>query len=87
MVCDWAIGRRRRKPFIKLEPHRLDDPRRASTIRGAFALGRPIGLDEMSHVDLIMAGSVAVNRAGARIGRGEGYSDLEYASRRQETSR
>jgi 5-formyltetrahydrofolate cyclo-ligase len=27
----------------------------------------------------VIAGSVAVTRMGARIGKGEGYSDLEYA--------
>jgi hypothetical protein len=30
-----------------------------------------------------MAGSVAVNRAGARVGKGGGYSDLEYAIGRE----
>jgi 5-formyltetrahydrofolate cyclo-ligase len=34
-------------------------------------------------VDLIVAGSVAVNRKGIRIGKGGGYSDLEYAIGRE----
>jgi 5-formyltetrahydrofolate cyclo-ligase len=29
-------------------------------------------------VDLVVCGSVAVNRRGARIGKGGGYSDLEF---------
>jgi len=33
----------------------------------------------MQPVDLVVAGSVAVNRMGARVGKGGGYSDLEYA--------
>jgi 5-formyltetrahydrofolate cyclo-ligase len=33
----------------------------------------------MKTVDLILCGSVAVRRDGARIGKGGGYSDLEYA--------
>jgi 5-formyltetrahydrofolate cyclo-ligase len=33
----------------------------------------------MPHVDLIVCGTVAVNRQGVRIGKGGGYSDLEYA--------
>ena len=33
----------------------------------------------MNAVDLILCGSVAVRRDGARIGKGGGYSDLEYA--------
>ncbi|MFQ6058816.1 MAG: 5-formyltetrahydrofolate cyclo-ligase [Anaerolineae bacterium] len=74
---------RKMKPFIELEPRRLDDVRRASTIRGAFALGRPVSLDDMPPIDVIVAGSVAVNRVGARIGKGGGYSDLEYAIGRQ----
>jgi len=34
-------------------------------------------------VDLILAGSIAVNRKGNRIGKGGGYSDLEYAMGRE----
>src|SRR5207249_9349861 len=33
----------------------------------------------MRPLDLIICGSVVVNRAGARIGKGGGYSDLEFA--------
>ncbi len=38
---------------------------------------------EMPPVDLIVAGSVAVNKKGSRIGKGGGYSDLEYAIGRE----
>jgi len=70
--------------FIRLDPsqlgHRL---REASTIRGAFALGKPVTLEEMEAIDLVIAGSVVVNPQGARIGKGGGYSDLEFALARQ----
>lgn len=33
----------------------------------------------MAPIDLVVAGSVAVNRIGQRIGKGGGYSDLEWA--------
>jgi 5-formyltetrahydrofolate cyclo-ligase len=32
----------------------------------------------MEPVDLVVCGSVAVNRAGVRIGKGGGFSDLEF---------
>ncbi|HTG15967.1 MAG TPA: 5-formyltetrahydrofolate cyclo-ligase, partial [Blastocatellia bacterium] len=34
---------------------------------------------QMKPVDLILCSSVAVRRDGARVGKGGGYSDLEYA--------
>jgi 5-formyltetrahydrofolate cyclo-ligase len=36
-------------------------------------------LKEVQTIDLIICGSVAVNRQGARVGKGGGYSDLEFA--------
>jgi 5-formyltetrahydrofolate cyclo-ligase len=33
----------------------------------------------MKRIDLVVCGSVAVNRQGARVGKGGGYSDLEFA--------
>ncbi len=34
---------------------------------------------ELEPVDLVVCGSVAVNRQGARVGKGGGFSDLEFA--------
>ncbi|KAF8726274.1 hypothetical protein HU200_019732 [Digitaria exilis] len=51
----------------------------ASTPVGAAKYGRPIGLDEKIKVDLIVIGSVAVDpNSGARLGKGEGFAELEY---------
>lgn len=65
--------------FWLLDPRRIDDLSAATTINGAGKVGRPIHPRELPHVDLIVAGSVAVDRRGARTGKGGGYSDLEYA--------
>jgi 5-formyltetrahydrofolate cyclo-ligase len=68
------------KPFIELEPKQLKcSPYAASSIKGAAKYGRPVTLDEVKKIDLIVCGSVAVNRRGARVGKGGGYSDLEFA--------
>lgn len=73
------------KPFIELDPKRLKaSPFRASSIKGAAQYGRPVSLDEVKKIDLIVCGSVAVNQDGSRIGKGGGYSDLEYALLREE---
>jgi 5-formyltetrahydrofolate cyclo-ligase len=68
------------KPFIELDPKKLKcSPFAASSIKGAAQYGRPVSLDEIKPIDLIVCGSVAVNRKGARVGKGGGYSDLEFA--------
>jgi 5-formyltetrahydrofolate cyclo-ligase len=68
------------KPFIELDPEKLKcSPYAASSIKGASQHGRPVGLNEMKSIDLVVCGSVAVNRQGARVGKGGGYSDLEFA--------
>jgi 5-formyltetrahydrofolate cyclo-ligase len=71
---------RQERCFIELDPRRLG--RRASaaaTIGGAFRYGRPVTVDELQPIHLVICGSVAVNCEGARVGKGGGYSDLEYA--------
>ncbi len=78
---------RMREGFLLLDP-KLIPPRfykDASTIRGAFRWGRKITLDELQklRVDLIVTGSVAVDRRGDRLGKGEGYAELEYAILRE----
>ena len=35
--------------------------------------------DPIPHLDMLVLGSVAVSESGLRIGKGEGYADLEYA--------
>ena len=68
------------KPFIELDPKRLKcSAYVASSIKGAAKFGRPVNLKEVRKIDLIVCGSVAVNRKGARVGKGGGYSDLEFA--------
>ncbi|ESW23981.1 hypothetical protein PHAVU_004G092300 [Phaseolus vulgaris] len=57
----------------------LDTMKEACTSVGVAKHGRPIGLDEKIKVDLIVIGSVAVDpRTGARLGKGEGFAELEY---------
>ena len=76
---------RLRGGFLLLDPRRI--PRhlydKASTIRGAFKLGRILSLDELPEIDLIVCGSVAVTREGHRVGKGGGYSELEYGILRE----
>ena len=67
------------EPFVRVRGKEVSKPRYASTIKGAMGYGRPVGPDEMEKVDLVVAGCVAVNRAGARLGKGGGFSDLEFA--------
>jgi 5-formyltetrahydrofolate cyclo-ligase len=68
-------------PFRLLDPKRLkeDERREAATIKGALRHGKVIDLDEVPELDFVLTGSVAVNLKGARVGKGGGYSDLEYA--------
>ena len=66
------------KPFLRLDPTRLDEhPRRAASIKGAAKKGHPVAVEEMERIDVVVCGSVAVSRKGVRVGKGGGYSDLE----------
>jgi 5-formyltetrahydrofolate cyclo-ligase len=68
------------KPFFALDPSRLSvPPRRAASITGASRYGVPVEVAELQPVDLVITGCVAVSSDGARLGKGGGFSDLEYA--------
>ena len=67
------------KCFLRLDPAELEDYDAATTVSGSSTHGVSVGPDEVPEIDLIVSGSVAVTEAGARVGKGEGYSDLEYA--------
>ena len=68
-------------PFRLLDPRKLtsEQVREAATIKGALRHGRVVALEEMPEIDFVLCGSVAVNLSGARLGKGGGFSDLEYA--------
>jgi len=69
-----------RDPFFLLDPDRLaDDPRTASSIKGASRSAQRVDVDALAPVDLVVTGCVAVDERGARLGKGGGFSDLEFA--------
>lgn len=53
--------------------------RKCATSQGVRNFSVPVGLDSSVLVDLVVVGSVAVSEKGWRIGKGEGYADLEYS--------
>ncbi|MBI4609952.1 MAG: 5-formyltetrahydrofolate cyclo-ligase [Candidatus Rokubacteria bacterium] len=70
--------------FIELDPARLGRQLgEAASIKGAARYGRAVGVSQARTLDLIVCGSVAVNGDGARVGKGGGYSDLEFGLLRE----
>jgi 5-formyltetrahydrofolate cyclo-ligase len=72
---------RLREGFLVLDPDNISssDYRKASTIKHSFSYGEKIASEDIPNIDMIVCGSVAVTVEGVRIGKGGGYSDLEYA--------
>jgi 5-formyltetrahydrofolate cyclo-ligase len=72
---------RLREGFLLLDPSKIGERRlfAASSIRGAAELATRVGLDALPKLDLLVFGSVAVSAAGDRVGKGEGYAELEFA--------
>jgi 5-formyltetrahydrofolate cyclo-ligase len=65
-------------PFIELDlAHLKASPFEASSIGGASRAGRAVRVEGLPPTDLIVCGSVAVTMEGGRLGKGDGYSDLE----------
>jgi 5-formyltetrahydrofolate cyclo-ligase len=67
--------------FIEIDPSGLNEAemRRAASISGCMHYGRPVHPRSMPAIDLIVTGVVAAARDGSRLGKGGGFSDLEYA--------
>jgi 5-formyltetrahydrofolate cyclo-ligase len=68
------------KGFLLLNPKRIPSSLYpvASTISGAFRYGEYVEPEEIPEVDLVVTGSTVVSIYGERLGKGEGYSELEY---------
>ena len=68
------------EPFFVLDPaHLSEPPRKAASISGASRSARRVTLAELSPVDLVVMGCVAAGEDGARLGKGGGFADLEFA--------
>jgi len=68
------------EPFFLLDPNHLTDPpRKAASIAGASRSARRVAVAELEPVDLVVTGCVAVGADGARLGKGGGFADLEFA--------
>ncbi|GAB3672441.1 5-formyltetrahydrofolate cyclo-ligase [Halopiger thermotolerans] len=70
---------RNERCFLRLDPDEVDDIDHATTVGGSSEVGVPVRPEDVDPIDLIVSGSVAVTEDGARVGKGEGYSDLEFA--------
>lgn len=67
-------------PFVRLDPAVIDEaPRTATSIKGAQRHGQPVAVEDLEPVDLVVIGCVAVEPGGARLGKGGGFADLEFA--------
>jgi 5-formyltetrahydrofolate cyclo-ligase len=69
------------RPFFRLDPDELRaaglDLDEVAAHRVAAQSVPKVHVTELRPVDLIVCGSVAVDRCGVRIGKGAGYSDIE----------
>ncbi|GAA0645920.1 5-formyltetrahydrofolate cyclo-ligase [Salarchaeum japonicum] len=67
--------------FLELDPDAIDPENydSAPALSNVDEYATQVGPDAVPRIDLVVSGSVAVTEDGARIGKGEGYSDLEYA--------
>jgi 5-formyltetrahydrofolate cyclo-ligase len=67
-------------PFFLLDPaHLADTPRKAASISGATRSARRVAVADLQPVDMVVTGCVAAGEDGARLGKGGGFADLEFA--------
>lgn len=71
--------------FLELDPARIADGDldRAPALSNVNEYAEAVRPDALGHVDFVLSGSVAVSADGARVGKGEGFSDFEFAILRE----
>jgi 5-formyltetrahydrofolate cyclo-ligase len=76
---------RLRGGFKKLDPRRIppDKIEEAASLSRGDRWSEEVALADIPRLEAIVCGSVAVTRDGRRCGKGEGYSDLEFAILRE----
>ncbi|MGW4411766.1 5-formyltetrahydrofolate cyclo-ligase [Nonomuraea sp. NPDC004702] len=68
------------EPFYLIDPaHSTLAPDQVASSDVAAARSPRVGTERMRSIDLVVCGTVAVNRQGVRLGKGAGYSDIEVA--------
>ncbi len=67
--------------FMKLDPATIapEEITEAATMSKCRRFATDVALGDLPQLDAIVCGSVAVTSAGFRCGKGEGYSDIEFA--------
>lgn len=67
--------------FMKLDPARIppEEIRRAATMSTVEHYAETVALADLPQLNAICCGSVAVTVTGLRSGKGEGFSDIEFA--------
>lgn len=76
---------RLRGGFKRLDPDAIpnDNLKSAASLSKMDQWAEPVAPADLPRLDAIVTGSVAVTRQGHRCGKGEGFSDLEYAILRE----
>jgi 5-formyltetrahydrofolate cyclo-ligase len=71
--------------FLLLDPERIaeSDHGAAASLKTLPRYAREVALRELPQLDAIVTGCAAVTRTGKRCGKGEGYSDIEFALLRE----
>lgn len=71
--------------FMRLDPAKIpfDAIGDASQMSKCARWAEPVALADMPQLDAIVTGCVAVTETGRRAGKGEGYSDIEFAILRE----
>lgn len=76
---------RLRAGFKRLDPAKIpsENLKEAASLSKGGRWAEDVPLETLPGMDAIVCGSVAVTRTGRRCGKGEGYSDLEFAILRE----